>query len=799
MACSWCYCSRVQRQVLEAGQGASPTPSEEAGPALAAERPRVSRSDQFFKRSDLLGMAWVIGSAIALLVPELIHTRILGPFDILSRLGLTKQPGVPIQSLQNSDLINSLIPWTTIAWHQVHQGHLPIWNPYNGLGMPLAFNWQTAPFGLPALVGYAVPVRYAFTTGVIVNLLVAGSGAYVLGRVLKMGVVASATVGTVFELSGSIVAWLGFPFPSVISWAGSIFAIGLLILRGRHRAGCIVALAVCIALALNGGAPEGFTVMMLAAGLFFALMLLYVPDGQMAPARSSNPAADLAVAAVSGVALAAPFALPGFQLSKESVRSLSSNGGSLTWRTLVYLPFQDFDGLPIVRNGHAVLFGYSLYYTETATYVGVSALVLAGLAIFIVRSPSRGPGIRSRRGTLCSPSPLPDRSLPLTPKVPLFGQVNLIRALMPMALLVAVLAGFGIDVVVRFGQRQEIRSPAGHRIWLFGAVGLLMLWVFGRGHLPPAATSIREHSFIWPAVEAASGLAAAGFLLWVSRQRERADRRLIGHGASQPFVLRWSGAIAGVGLLAVQTAFLVSAGASMIQSSAQTFPQTPATNALVAKVGTATVGFGSQSCVLGIVPNANGVYGVHELAVYDPIVPKKYFSTWIEVTGSPGGVTLYNSFCPAVSTTAVAKEFGVGFILERSGQAGPTGSVYVGRLGDEELYRIPGAGEATVSPLRAGVLPPDEVVGTPVVVHHPSPSRWQLTTSSTEPVRAPPPSHRRARLARHDRRKAASARNLCGHHAAGPDPGWNAYDRPSLLAAGVHRGNLIGPDSARLL
>ena len=87
MACSWCYCSRVQRQVLEAGQGASPTPSEEAGPALAAERPRVSRSDQFFKRSDLLGMAWVIGSAIALLVPELIHARILGPFDILSRPG----------------------------------------------------------------------------------------------------------------------------------------------------------------------------------------------------------------------------------------------------------------------------------------------------------------------------------------------------------------------------------------------------------------------------------------------------------------------------------------------------------------------------------------------------------------------------------------------------------------------------------------------------------------------------------------------------------------------------------------
>jgi hypothetical protein len=141
-------------------------------------------------------------AGLGVLVPVFVHGRVLGPFDLLAFIGLTKQPGVGLHIYQNPDLIDSLIPWTTIAWHQVHEGHLPIWNPYSGLGMPLAFNWQTAPFALPALVGYLAPVRDAFTVGVATNIVVAGTGAYLLGRVLGMGVVASAAAGTIFELSG---------------------------------------------------------------------------------------------------------------------------------------------------------------------------------------------------------------------------------------------------------------------------------------------------------------------------------------------------------------------------------------------------------------------------------------------------------------------------------------------------------------------------------------------------------------------------------------------------------------------
>ena len=73
-----------------------------------------------------------------------------------------------------SDLIREIIPWTTLAWTQVHNGFLPLWNPYSALACPLAFNWQSATFSLPALLGYLVPVRFDFTVQVLVTLVVGG-------------------------------------------------------------------------------------------------------------------------------------------------------------------------------------------------------------------------------------------------------------------------------------------------------------------------------------------------------------------------------------------------------------------------------------------------------------------------------------------------------------------------------------------------------------------------------------------------------------------------------------------------
>ncbi len=674
---------------------------------------------------DALGVAWVVVAGIAVLVPALLHGVHLGPFDQLAFHGLTAVPGVHPRYEINSDLVNSLMPWSTMAWQQVHAGHLPLWNPYGGLGVPLASNWQSAPFSLAAVVGYAAPMRLAFTVSAMVNLAVAGTGMYVLGRVLRVGVLGAATMGTLFELSGPFAGWLGYPFVSVLSFAGWILAFGLLAVRGgRHRSLATCGLAAGVAGSLLGGQPEGFTVLALAVAVFFAVVLagrtrLFGGQGPVL-----GPCLRLAGGAAAGVGLALPFALPALQVTSHSIRSKATFSQAFPLHLLNYLVFQGFDGLPIAPAGHPIagrtIFGLSIYYPETTAYVGAAALVLAAVAL----------GLRRRDPALWGLATVAVASLLLVfsepadrvvQAIPLVGQVQWARGLMPLALSVSALAGVGLDAVVRHRDRRSVVRWLGRGFGVATAV-VALDWLLGRGGLTASQRAVRSHSFVWPTVEVVVGVVATGALWWRTRRpgAGRASKR--------------AGVAAGVALLVVQTGYLLAAGAPMVQSSPTSWPQTPVLAAYSASVGSSVVGFGATLCDLGIQPNDNGVYGVHELEVYDPALPKEYFTAWAADTRtSPGDLGL-NLFCPVVTSTAVAREFGVRYVLEPVGTPGPPGTRLVRTLGDETLWEVPGAGQATVAPLVAGGFPADAVTGTPVPVRHPSPSRWALTVSTPVPA-----------------------------------------------------------------
>jgi hypothetical protein len=112
---------------------------------------------------EIVGVAWVVGAAVAVLVPALAHGQFLGSYGWLSGFGLTQSKSVVwLHGNAGADQIDQMIPWSSLAWTQIHQGHLPLWNPYSALGTPLAFNWQSSAFSLPALVSYALPLRYGY-------------------------------------------------------------------------------------------------------------------------------------------------------------------------------------------------------------------------------------------------------------------------------------------------------------------------------------------------------------------------------------------------------------------------------------------------------------------------------------------------------------------------------------------------------------------------------------------------------------------------------------------------------------
>ena len=137
-----------------------------------------SMRDSFLPRPwpNVIGVVWVLAAAAAMMAPTLRHGWSFGSFDLLSNSGLTSRSGVRLHNTVLGDQIDEMIPWGTLAWTQVHHGQIPLWNPYSALGMPLAFNWQSAAFAPPTLISYLVPLRLAYTVQVLVTLVIAERG-----------------------------------------------------------------------------------------------------------------------------------------------------------------------------------------------------------------------------------------------------------------------------------------------------------------------------------------------------------------------------------------------------------------------------------------------------------------------------------------------------------------------------------------------------------------------------------------------------------------------------------------------
>jgi len=672
-------------------------------------------------------VAWVLAAAAAVMAPALAHGSSLGPFDIVARLGLSRQAGATVHNPQTADLITEMIPWTTLAWTQVHHGHLPLWNPYSALGMPLAFNWQSATFSVPSLLGYLFPLRLAYTVQVLTTLVIAGTGVYVLGRVLRLGVPGCVMAATVYELSGPFFGWLGWPVASVMAWAGWLFAAAVLVARGRRRARAVAFFAVVLAFALYAGQPDAFVLLAIGLTVFTVVLLALRAPWLGGSGLIARPALDLVLAVVAGAALGAPLMLPGLQLTAGAIRTAKTSTSALPLHDIGSALFQGFDGLPVAGShffGH--LFG-DTSYLESATYVGVIAVVLAVLAI---AARHRSPEVLAMSAVVVVMGAVVFFS-------PVVGVLDTVpygirwhRGAIVLAFAVAVLAGIGADVLVRSHRERAVRRWVGGG-FVCVALFLAVLWLFGRGHLPPADASIRDSSFLWPAVQTVVGLAVVGLLVGAHRRGPAHSR------ASSRFHVGLGGGV-GLVLLACETAFLVAAGGPLWSSSPTSLVPTPAEVALQDSVGSSIVGFGVHSCAvpgqLGIPQNVNVAYGVHELDVYDPITPKALFRSWEDATGTPGGLgNPISVFCPAVTSATDARRYGVAFVLEPPGVAGPEGAVFDRHVDGESLYRIPHAAAATLTSAPQGSTPGPGVSGTPVDVDHPGPASWKIVTHGTSP------------------------------------------------------------------
>lgn len=413
------------------------------------------------------------------------------------------------------------------------------------------------------------------------------------------------------------------------------------------------------------------------------------------------------MAGAGGLALAAPIFLPAVQVASLSIRATQRLFGPQPPRALLDLAFQQIHGLPISQNP---------FYQEGAAYVGFLALVLACVAVAVLWRNPVVLGLTAA-AVVCIGVAFVGPLQPLLRTLPFIGVTRWARAIEPLAFCLAMLGGVGVNLL---GDHKRSARVGRWSVWGFtlAALAIGVVWLCRRSIDFPA---MRASNFFWPIATTAAGLGL--FTAW-----RPIRARFVNHGTesnAQKAVL-----VVGVALLTVQSAFLIDVGAPVPSSTSIPFSTPPAVRLLKHAIGPSLVGVGNTIGV-GFTPNTNVLFGVRQFTIYDGDIPRTYFMSWGRLAVTSPGDRAQDVFAPKVDTVSLARVFGVNYLLEPSGAAGPPGTTFVRVVGNEALWRVADSWPATLTPLTArGGWPSPFASGSPATVREPNPAEWRIVTKA---------------------------------------------------------------------
>jgi hypothetical protein len=279
------------------------------------------------------------------------------------------------------------IPWRVYAWESLSSGSAPLWNHLNGMGAPLAANYQVALFYPPgwslylfAAIGGAQAMAWAHTLLLVLHLIWAGLGMVTLLRKLGLGTLAQVIGALAFSMGGYLVArsgffsmiWVGSWLPWMILTSsqlsnfpgiqpsnakrklpyGFVFSTAMLLLAGHAQLAWYILLLTAVWL-LTGAITQGGVK---TAWLGLVRYVAGVASGAVLAAVQLIPTAEYLLQS---------------QRSKTVDFEAALSYSFWPWRLLT-LVAPDLFGNP----GHGTFWGYANYW-EDALYIGMLPLLLA--------------------------------------------------------------------------------------------------------------------------------------------------------------------------------------------------------------------------------------------------------------------------------------------------------------------------------------------------------------------------------------------------------------------------------------
>ena len=194
----------------------------------------------------------------------------------------------------------AMVPWAQVTHREIAAGHLPLWNPYEGAGTPLAANGQSSAFD-PLMIGVNLhPTTLVWDLTLLFALCLGAAGMYLFLRNLGLRMVASLAGTAAFILCGYFAVNSNNSFLRTYVYLPILFLLVDRTVTSR-RAGWVVGLGAALAGTMLVGMPEAFSIVVGAAALYGLFRVALAPSGSRWAA-----AIRLAGAGVGGLLLAAP-------------------------------------------------------------------------------------------------------------------------------------------------------------------------------------------------------------------------------------------------------------------------------------------------------------------------------------------------------------------------------------------------------------------------------------------------------------------------------------------------------------
>ena len=195
-------------------------------------------------------------------------------------------------------------PWAEVAHRAYANGELPLWNPYQGAGAPLAANISSAVFDPLLLAVNLHPTPLTWDLSMIGAFVLGAVAAYLFGRVLGLQVVPAVVSSAAFSLSGWFFLYSNNQFSRSYVFLPLLFLLAELTLRTR-RWWPVLVLGVAMAENIYVGMPEASSFVIGAAAVYAVVRL--VQQRREMPVLVSL--ARLGAGCLLGLLLAAPILL----------------------------------------------------------------------------------------------------------------------------------------------------------------------------------------------------------------------------------------------------------------------------------------------------------------------------------------------------------------------------------------------------------------------------------------------------------------------------------------------------------